>query len=296
MDVPSEPSPPGVDPQRGAGRLVVVATPIGNLGDLSPRAAQALEAADLVAAEDTRRTRILLEHLGLVRPMTSYHDHNEQARAGGLLDRVEQGQTVVLVSDAGTPGIADPGFVAIREAIRRDLPLEAVPGPSAALHALLLSGLPMDRFVFEGFLPRKAGARARRLEELRDEPRTMIFYAAPHRAADDLIAMAGVLGEREAAMGRELTKLHEDVVRATLPRLADIAHSGRVRGEVTLVVAGAPQDVAAPEAPELAALVREQVDAGLARKEAIARVAGVTGLPKKVVYQAVLDHPSEPGV
>lgn len=271
----------------GPGRLVIVATPIGNLGDLSPRAARALAEADLVAAEDTRRTRVLLDSLGVSVPMTSVHDHNEDRRAGPLLDRVEAGQRVVVVTDAGTPGLADPGFVLVREARARGLAVEAVPGPAAALHALVLSGLPMDRFAFEGFLPRKAGPRARRLDELAADPRTLVFYVAPHRAAEDLAAMAEAFGDRPAALARELTKLHEEVWTAGLAELARRAAEG-VRGEVTVVVTGAPA-AAAPEAAELAVRVGELVAAGMDKKEATAAVAKAAGVPRRSVYQALLD-------
>jgi len=273
----------------GDGRLVLVATPIGNLGDLSPRAGKALAEADLVAAEDTRRTRTLLDHVGARPPMTSYHEHNEAAKSGELLDRVAAGETVVLVSDAGTPGVADPGFVLVRAALERGLAVEFVPGPSAVIAALVLSGLPTDRFVFEGFLPRKAAARDRRLAEIGDDPRTLVFYVAPHRAAQELQAMAAVLGPRRAAVAREMTKLHEEVWRGALPSLAERAAAGPVRGELTVVVAGASQDrVAAPSADELRERVLALIAAGVDRKEAIARVAEAAGLSRRTVYGATV--------
>jgi 16S rRNA (cytidine1402-2'-O)-methyltransferase len=274
-------------PPAGRGRLVLVATPIGNLGDLSPRAAKTLAEADLVAAEDTRRTRVLLDSLGLRVPMTSVHDHNEDRRAGPLLDRVAAGEVVAVVTDAGTPGLADPGFVLVREARARGLPVEAVPGPAAALQALVLSGLPMDRFAFEGFLPRKSGARARRLAALARDDRTLVFYVAPHRAADDLRAMADAFGPRPAALARELTKLHEEVWDGDLDTLAARA-AGGVRGEVTVVVAGAPPE-AAPEGPELARRVAALQAGGMDRRSATAAVADAAGVPRRTVYQAVLD-------
>jgi len=269
------------------GRLIIVATPIGNLADLSPRAARALAEADIVAAEDTRRTRVLLDSLGVSVPMTSVHDHNEDRRAGPLLDRVAAGQRVVVVTDAGTPGLADPGFVLVREARARGLAVEAVPGPAAALQALVLSGLPMDRFAFEGFLPRKSGPRARRLAELAADPRTLVFYVAPHRAAEDLAAMAEAFGDRPAALARELTKLHEEVWTAGLATLAERAAAG-VRGEVTVVVTGAPEP-AAPEVADLAVRVAGLVAAGMDKKEATAAVAKAAGVPRRAVYQALLD-------
>ena len=289
---PDVPEQPATDARAG-GRLVVVATPIGNLGDLSPRAADALRDADLVAAEDTRRTRTLLDHIGASTKMTSYHEHNERTRTSSLLDRVEAGETVVVVSDAGTPGMADPGFRLVAEAVERGLPVDAVPGPNAAIHALVLSGLPLDRFVFEGFLPRKAGARSTRLAELAAEPRTLIFYVAPHRAAEDLEAMAEAFGDRSAALARELTKLHEEVIRAPLSQLADQAREHGVRGEVTVVVAGAPTSQP-PDTNEAVDRVAGLVAGGMSRKDAIATVAGATGLPRRSVYQAVLDAAKSP--
>jgi len=280
-------SDPDVHPRPGRGRLVVVATPIGNLGDLSPRAVRALAEADVVAAEDTRRTRVLLDHAGISVPLTSVHEHNEDRRAGPLLDRVAAGETVAVVTDAGTPGLADPGFVLVREARRRGLAVEGVPGPAAALHALVLSGLPMDRFAFEGFLPRKAGPRTRRLAELAGDQRTLVFYVAPHRAADDLGAMAAALGDREAVVARELTKRFEEVWEGRLAALAARASEG-VRGEVTVVVAGAaPRE--APDLAELVARVEERVVAGERTRDAAAAVAEEAGVPRRELYGAVLD-------
>lgn len=288
MDTTSVAAEPHDSAGRAAGRLVVVATPIGNLGDLSPRAAEVLRSADLVAAEDTRRTKILLDHIGADTRMTSYHEHNERSRTGSLLDRVAAGETVALVSDAGTPGLADPGFRIVAEAVERGIAVEAVPGPNAALQALVLSGLPLDRFVFEGFLPRKAGARAARLAELAAERRTLLFYVAPHRAADDLAAMAEAFGDRNAAVARELTKLHEEVVRAPLDRLAVQAADSGFRGEITVVVQGAPAPAAATTA-DVVAQVQDLVRQGMSRRDAVATVAGATGTPRRAVYQAVLD-------
>lgn len=271
------------------GRLVVVATPIGNLGDLSPRGGQALREADLVAAEDTRRTRVLLDHVGAATPVTSYHEHNEQQRTGPLLDRVAAGETVVLVSDAGTPGVSDPGYRLVRAAAERGLEVVAVPGPVAAIAALVTSGLPTDRFAVEGFLPRRAAARRTRLEELAEDPRTLVFYVAPHRAAEDLNAMAEVLGPRPAAVARELTKRYEEVWRASLPELADRAAEG-VRGEATVVVGGAPAEGAVePDDSALVERVRGLIATGVPKKQAIAAVAAAAKVPKRRVYQAVLD-------
>ncbi|MPZ72302.1 MAG: 16S rRNA (cytidine(1402)-2'-O)-methyltransferase [Nitriliruptorales bacterium] len=292
MQTPSDAPEPHADPSASGRRLILVATPIGNLGDLPPRAAEALRSADLIAAEDTRRTRVLLDHIGAATPMTSYHEHNEAQRTAPLLDRVAAGETIVLVSDAGMPGIADPGYRLVQQAIARGLPVEAIPGPNAAIQALVLSGLPLDRFTFEGFLPRKGGARSRRLSDLAAEARTMIFYVAPHRAGEDLAAMADAFGGRPAALARELTKVHEEVLRATLPELLEIAEQRGIRGEVTVVVAGAPQRQA-PDVADLVDDVDRLVSAGTSRKDAVADVARAHGVARRALYQAVLQHASD---
>lgn len=270
-----------------------MATPIGNLDDLSPRAAAALAGADLVAAEDTRRTRVLLDRLGASVPLTSYHEHNEERRAGELLDRVERGEVVAVATDAGTPLVSDPGYRLVVAAVERGVRVEAVPGPSAVLQALVLSGLPTDRFAFEGFLPRKAGLRRRRLEALADDPRTLVFFVAPHRAADDLAAMADAFGdERRGAIARELTKLHEEVVRGPLRELAARAAAVQPRGEVTAVVAGATAGASGTDADldaeALSGRVLDLVALGVPRTEAVARVARATGRPRREVYDAAL--------
>ena len=277
------------DHRAGPGRLVLVATPIGNLEDLSPRAVRLLAEAHVVAAEDTRRTGRLLAAAGVDARLVAVHEHNERQRSDELLDRVARDETVVLVTDAGTPSVSDPGFVLVREAHARGLRVEAVPGPSAVLHALVVSGLPTDRFAFEGFLPRRAGARRRRLAEVVADPRTLVFYVAPHRAGEDLRAMAEAFGDRSAALARELSKLHEEVWRASLPELAQRVARDGVRGEVTLVVAGAAPHVGRPSDAELAAQVRGRIAAGEDRREALRAVAREHEVPRREVYQAVLD-------
>ncbi len=277
------------EPER-RGRLVVVATPIGNLGDLSPRAAQALRDADVVAAEDTRRSRVLLDHAGAGTPLTSHHDHNEDRSTAALLERVAAGDVVALVTDAGTPGLSDPGYRVVAAAVERGLPVESVPGPSALLQALALAGLPWDRFCFEGFLPRRAGERGRRLAALAAEERTLVFYVAPHRAAADLAAMAAAFGDdRLAALARELTKLHEEVWRGPLGELAARAAEG-VRGEVTVVVAGAVPRVEEPRPDEVAQRVAARMADGADRKTAAAAVAVELGLSRRAVYEASLER------
>jgi 16S rRNA (cytidine1402-2'-O)-methyltransferase len=226
------------------GRLEVVATPIGNLGDLSDRAREALANADLIAAEDTRRTLGLLQHLGLVKPLLSLHAHNETQRLPEVLERLAQGARVVLVSDAGTPLLSDPGFELVRAALAQGIAVGVVPGPSAITAALALAGLPVDRFCFEGFLPAAQRERRARLSELAAETRTMVFFEAPHRISDCLVDLSTLLGaERPAVIARELTKMHETVYRGTLTQLSALAatDSNVRRGEITLLVAGAPK-------------------------------------------------------
>ena len=263
------------------GVLVLAATPIGRVADAPPRLAEELAGADVVAAEDTRRLKRLTSDLGV--------EGNEAARTGALVEALEQGDRVLLVTDAGMPSVSDPGYRLVAAAVERDIPVTAVPGPSAVLTALAVSGLPVDRFCFEGFLPRKPGERARRLAGLAAEQRTMVFFEAPHRTEAALAAMAEAFGgDRRAAVCRELTKTHEEVRRGGLASLVAWAADG-VRGEVTLVVEGAAERSVVPADPDsLAAAVAEAEDEeGLTRKEAILEVAKRAGLPKRVVYDAV---------
>jgi 16S rRNA (cytidine1402-2'-O)-methyltransferase len=267
---------------------VVCGTPIGNLEDASPRLARALAEADLVACEDTRHTRRLLSHLGVRTRTVAYHEFNERQKARELVDRIADGARVALVSDAGMPTVSDPGYRLVQACLAAGLAVEVVPGPSAVLAALVLSGLPTDRFCFEGFLTRKPGARARRLEELAGEQRTMVFFEAPQRAPATVDAMVEAFGpERRGALARELTKLHEEVVRGTLAEIAARLAAEPARGELTIVVAGA--EPAAPGGDDLAGQVAALVDAGYEAKQAMAKIARATGTPRRVVYQAVLD-------
>jgi 16S rRNA (cytidine1402-2'-O)-methyltransferase len=271
------------------GRLVVCGTPIGNLGDAPPRLASALAEADVVACEDTREAAKLLNHLGVRARTVSYHEGNEHARAAALVEEVAAGRRVALISDAGMPGISDPGHDLIQACVARGLPVEVVPGPSAVLAALVLSGLATDRFCFEGFLPRKAGPRERRLAELAGEPRTMVFFEAPHRVLATLAAMAGAFGpQRPAAITRELTKLHEQVLRGTVAELRERLAAQGPRGELTVVVAGAPEP-AGPDSAALAAEVARLVADGSSTRDAVGAVARASGAPRRAVYQAVLD-------
>jgi 16S rRNA (cytidine1402-2'-O)-methyltransferase len=271
------------------GVLVLAGTPIGDPADASPRLARELASADVVAAEDTRRLRRLAAALGVEVPgrVVSYYDANEAGRTPELVDALQQGQRVLLVTDAGMPSVSDPGYRLVAAAVAAGLAVTAVPGPSAVLTALALSGLPVDRFCFEGFLPRKAGERSRRLAELAAEPRTMVFFEAPHRLAVSLTAMADGLGDdRAAAVCREMTKTYEEVRRGGLRDLAAWAADG-VRGEVTVVVAGAgPVEAAPPE--DLVTEVEGLVGAGVRLKEATAEVASRHGVSRRVLYDAVL--------
>ncbi len=272
------------------GVLVLAATPIGQAGDAPPRLAAELAGADVVAAEDTRRLRRLTTDLGieLGGRVVSYFEGNEQARTPTLLEALQAGERVVLVTDAGMPSVSDPGYRLVAAAVEVGVRVTAVPGPSAVLTALAVSGLPVDRFCFEGFLPRKAGERARRLDSLAAEERTMVFFEAPHRTEAALAAMATSWGEdRVAAVCRELTKTHEEVRRGPLGELVAWAGEG-VRGEVTIVVTGAaPSAAISTEPPALVAAVAEREDQGMTRKEAIAEVARLAGVPKREVYQLV---------
>lgn len=272
------------------GVLVLAATPIGQVGDAPPRLATELAGADVVAAEDTRRLKRLTSDLGisLGGRVVSYFEGNEAARTPVLLEALLAGERVVLVTDAGMPSVSDPGYRLVAAAVEHDISVTAVPGPSAVLTALAVSGLPVDRFCFEGFLPRKAGERGRRLSALSREERTMVFFEAPHRTGAALAAMAEALGDdRSAAVCRELTKTHEEVRRGPLAELVDWASEG-VRGEVTIVVAGSPAQAEVGSDPDsLRAAVAEEEAAGATRKEAIADVARRAGVPKREVYDLV---------
>ncbi|MGC4940719.1 16S rRNA (cytidine(1402)-2'-O)-methyltransferase [Kribbella sp. DT2] len=272
------------------GRLILAGTPIGDLGDATPRLARVLSTADIVAAEDTRRLRRLTSELGIVvgGRVTSFFEGNERERTPELVAALVEGQTVVVVTDAGMPSVSDPGYRLVAAAIEAGVDVTAVPGPSAVLTALALSGLPVDRFSFEGFLPRKAGERGKVLQELADERRTMVFFEAPHRLAVSLVAMAEAFGaDRRTAVCRELTKTYEEVKRGPVGELAAWAADG-VRGEITVVVAGVDPSARKLGPEELAAEVAVDEEAGTPRKQAISDVAKRYGVPKRTVYDAVL--------
>jgi 16S rRNA (cytidine1402-2'-O)-methyltransferase len=267
--------------------LHLVATPIGNLRDITLRALEVLAAAQLIACEDTRVTRKLLDHYGITTPLTPYHDHNATAARPKLLARLAAGGAVALVSDAGTPLISDPGFKLVREAHAAGHAVTALPGPSAMLAALTVGGLPTDRFFFEGFLPVKPGQRRARIAELARIPATLVLFESGPRIAASLADLAAGLGSREAAVCRELTKLHEEVRRGDLATLAsDHAAADPPRGEIVLVIAPPPSEESTG-ASDLDALLRDALDR-LSVKEAVSEIAAVTGQPRREVYQRAL--------
>jgi 16S rRNA (cytidine1402-2'-O)-methyltransferase len=271
------------------GILILAATPIGNLGDASPRLLVEFGAADVIAAEDTRRLARLLDRLAVKTDarVVSYFDGNEMRRTAALVDELAAGRRVLLVTDAGMPSVSDPGYRLVAAAIERGFPVTAIPGPSAVLVALAVSGLPVDRFCFEGFLPRKGGERARRLAELATERRTMVFFEAPHRTAATLAALVEGFGEdRRGVVCRELTKTHEEIRRGPLAGLASWAAASEVRGEIALVIAGA--DPAAADLSSGVAEVQALVHGGTRLKQAVSTVAQASGLAKNVLYEQAL--------
>jgi 16S rRNA (cytidine1402-2'-O)-methyltransferase len=275
------------DDGRVAGTLWLVGTPIGNLGDVTERAGRTLAAVDVIACEDTRRTRRLLSHLGITGSrLISYHDGNERRQVPVLLEHLRSGRDVAVVSDAGMPGLSDPGYRLVVACASEGITVDVVPGPSAALAGLVISGLPPARFTFEGFLPRKAGERRARLAELAGDPRTVVLFESPRRVADLLADAGEVLGDRRAAVIRELTKVHQEVLRGRLSELAERL-PGEVLGEVVVVLEGA-EDSGAPDVEALGARVQALTVDGVPRKEAAARVAEETGTSKRAVYEASL--------
>jgi 16S rRNA (cytidine1402-2'-O)-methyltransferase len=267
-----------------------VATPIGNLADLSPRAREALSEADLIAAEDTRHTAILLASCGISRPMVSLHQHNEAGRIAPLLEALSAGSRIALVSDAGTPLLSDPGFALVRAAAQAGFQVRTIPGPSAIAAALSIAGIATDRFAFEGFLPARASARREALRALAAETRTLVFFEAPHRIAESLADLAAELGsERQGALTRELTKSHESVYRASLGALAELAKTdaNMARGEITLVIAGAPAATGGADLPLMERALALLVPA-LPPARAAAIAAQLSGAARNVAYARAL--------
>jgi 16S rRNA (cytidine1402-2'-O)-methyltransferase len=278
-----------------AATLYLIATPIGNLEDITLRALRILrEEVSLIACEDTRQTQKLLEHFAIRKPLLSYHDHNEAARSTELLERLSQGDSIALVSDAGTPLVSDPGYRLVTSAIQQGIPVVPIPGPSAALAALTASGLPVDEFRFVGFLPSKSGARRRFLEELAHEPGTIIAYESPHRILASLEDITATLGDRPIVVAREITKIHEEFLRGNaLNILNQLKDRASIKGEVTLLI-GRPSETAPADLDPLTEIERLQTEEGLDRMEAIKTVAKRLGLPKREVYRLSAGQDSNP--
>ena len=272
------------------GTLFLVATPIGNLADITHRALQVLRDADLIACEDTRHTRKLLQHYGIDTRTISYHEHNEQQRAAELIELLRQGSDVAIVSDAGTPAISDPGFRLVRAAVENEITIVPLPGPSALISALIAAGLPTDQFFFGGFLPARSSARRARFDELRSVPGTLIIYEAPHRLAASLRDAHEILGEREAVVARELTKLHEEIRRGRLSDLAE--HYSTVeqpRGEIVLLIDRTVLNEAdAVQSTSVAALVKQFETDGLDHRAALKKAARELGLSRAEAYRRLV--------
>lgn len=276
--------------QEGKGILYVVATPIGNLEDLSDRTKRILQEVDVIAAEDTRHSKKLLHYLGISTPLLSYHEHNERQRAEHLIKRLEQGDSIALVSDAGMPGISDPGYILVQMATKKQIPVVPIPGPNAALSALACSGLPTDAFLFLGFLPREKKGRRDMIQKWKDFSETMVFYESPHRLEKTLADMWEIWGERQVAIARELTKKHEEWLRGSLSEVKNYIQKYGARGEYTLIIEGNKGLFSKEENhwwEELTPIeqVDEYIRRGYSKKEAIQQTAQDRGIPKREVYQ-----------
>ena len=268
------------------GTLYLVATPIGNLQDITLRAIETLRSVDLIACEDTRHTRKLLNHFGIKNKLVSYHEHNETQRTGEFLTRLQNGESIAVASDAGTPAINDPGYRLVTEAIGAQVDVVSIPGPTALISALVASGLPTDSFFFGGFLPSKKNERRRRLSEAAGIPATLIFYETPHRLAASLADCLDVLGERAAVVARELTKMHEEIVRGPLSTLASKFDSAQVRGEIVLLVERAVNDdVSEKSGKTMAERVKELEASGQDRRTALKQAAKEFGLTRSEAYR-----------
>lgn len=269
------------------GTLYIVATPIGNLDDITMRAVRTLKEVDLIAAEDTRHTAGLLNHYGISKPMISYWGEREKVRAEETITRLAEGQNIALVSDAGTPGISDPGCVLIKRAIEEGINIVPVPGPSAVIAALSISGLPTEQFLYAGFLPAKQSQRKKALQELCPEKRTIVFYEAPHRILETLADMAEVFGDRQAAVVKEITKLFEETTRSRLKEICGILTDAKIAGEYVIIVAGRGEERSFTMRDALSE-ARALMKKGLSRKDAVRRIADEYGLSKKELYDLSL--------
>ena len=275
--------------------LYLVTTPIGNLEDITLRAIRTLKEVDLIACEDTRHTRRLLDHFNIVKPMISYHEHNEQGRAAELVARIQAGESVAIVTDAGSPGISDPAYRVVCAAIEAGISVIPIPGVAALIAGLTASGLPTDSFLFAGFLPNKRGARRSRLEDLESIQSTLVFYETPHRIREALKDILEIMGDRRASLARELTKLHEQFIRGTVSEVIDQLEKNEPRGEMTLVIAGNRDD---NSSFEVDGSISEQVeslmsDNGLSRTEAIKAAARSRGMTRREAYQIMLGEKEE---
>lgn len=271
-----------------AGILYIVATPIGNLEDITLRALRILKEVDLIAAEDTRYTKTLLNHYGIHTPLTSYHEHNEKTKAHVLVARLEQGENVALVSDAGTPTISDPGYRLVGETIKAGITIVPIPGASALTAVLSVSGLPTDRFVFEGFLPAKKRERRERLQRLREETRTLVFYEAPHRLQESLRDLSEILGDREAVLGREVTKVYEEFLRGRLSEVSAGIDRRELRGEITLVVRGSERE-SPPGDDLLMGEIQRLKEEGMRVKEIAELLGERFSCSKRQIYRLVVE-------
>ena len=282
--MPSDPKP---------GTLYIVGTPIGNLEDMTFRAVRILQGVDAIAAEDTRHTGKLLHHFQITTPQVSYHEHNRITRTGELVERLQQGQAIALVSDAGMPGISDPGYELVKACVEAGLTVVPIPGCSAVVAALTASGLPSDRFVFEGFLPAKPKDRRAHLEQLTSESRTLVFYEAPHRLRQTLQDLLMLGGDRAIVLARELTKLHEEFWRGTIAEAVDQYRDREPMGEFTLVLAGAELNPLILSDEALKAELQTLINQGISRSEASRQLAQQTALPRRQIYQLALSLPND---
>jgi len=275
------------------GTLYIVSTPIGNLEDITLRALRVLKEVDLIAAEDTRRTRQLLTHFGIQKPLISYHEHNERMRENSLLEKLREGKNVALVTDAGTPGISDPGEALIRRAVREKITLVPIPGPAAAMAALSVAGLPTDRFLFYGFLPSRSEARKKLLDGLRRRPETLVFYESPRRLPSLLEEAREIFGNRQVAVARELTKVYEEIRRGSLEEVLTKIEQDEIKGEVTVVMAGNTDEASIDSRTIREALREYRKISGVSWKEAVERVTEDVGAPKREVYREGLKMKEE---
>jgi len=275
----------------GKENLYIVSTPIGNLEDITLRALKTLRHVHIIAAEDTRHTGILLRKYHIHTPQTSYHDHNKEEKAEVLIDKMKQGKDVALVSDAGTPGISDPGYYLIKRAIEEGIKIIPIPGPTAMIAAISISGLPTDAFVFEGFLPARKGARQKRLRTLRDERRTIILFEAPHRLKESLEDILNIMGDRRIVITRELTKIHEEVLRGRISEIKEMLKNRSLKGEITIIIEGKRDDDEEEERlkeKNVEEHLRSLLNKGMSVKDAVREVSRTLGVQRKMVYRKAL--------